>query len=336
MLTYFGLKNQEIPEELLRVESVIDDKKNIFENELSSNDFFLAEKNAVPYHQKIPAFNILTSNNSVLCFANLEDELKKKSLDIERGKIDPAVIANRNIFSYFSELLGINKITDFFTFRLDGFQELSSVDMKEIKFFKYNSFGQISIAVNKNNLILISSINPSSGLVDTKLFNTKLSPQNNLEILDIQWHSVNKNIVAIIYKDNIILHRINDQLLLSEIKYINFKNPIKIKWDSSGEFAIIIYNSGRSFAVLDACYKTIYKKNTWATQKYIDVQWPENSSYFILFSSTSYDLYNMYNFNSNNYTDFQGDIIVNINYLSNIRTFSSQKPAITYLYSQTL
>jgi hypothetical protein len=135
----------------------------------------------------------------------------------------------------------------------------------------------------------------------------KLSP-GEAEIVDIQWHSIKKDTLAVAYKNSLLqISNINSKRQDISFKSLELPNIRKIKYSPCGEMVFIIFNNGKSFTLLNNQLESLHTKNT-PLDTLKDIVWAPDSSYFTIFTDSVLYLYNTLNLSEKIWKDFQGEI----------------------------
>ena len=96
---------------------------------------------------------------------------------------------------------------------------------------------------------------------------------------------------------------------------------------------MVLYDNGSSFALLDAEKNITFSKSFYFNmQPYRNIEWANDSNYFILYNERNICMYNLFNFSVKYWTNFANEIKVWIIYIYKyFRVFQSTALTIEYL-----
>ena len=138
------------------------------------------------------------------------------------------------------------------------------------------------------------------------------------EIVDVEWHPINKNNLSVVWKKGVSILYVKDDLecIFQNNNHIG-SNITKFQWDPSGELSLVIAKNGHQFYLLDSNFKILFSKSFFSilspfsffSNPIKDITWASDSSYFILYTKSSLYLYNTLNLSFKTWSDFKGNIL---------------------------
>lgn len=136
------------------------------------------------------------------------------------------------------------------------------------------------------------------------------------KVKKVIWNKHKINEISVLYNDYLAHFEFVDNYLhLSSLK--RYENIVDLRSDPNGRYGyfkgfryeIVLYESGKSIAILDINRIVIYSK-TFIGKNFSSIEWSSDSTFFIAATNSSLYFFNMFDLSVKHWSNFTNNIQV--------------------------